>query len=108
MLQDYSEANAEGKQDMFEEAAERMITAEKALKAKDETIAALRARLAEAETKIESYEFIVENLTPKSLVYQETLTLVKSKLDYLQKLWSKEGVTDGLVDRINEALARKD
>jgi hypothetical protein len=55
MLQDYSEANTEGKQDMFEEAAERMVTAEKALKAKDETIAALRARLAEAEAALEPF-----------------------------------------------------
>jgi hypothetical protein len=29
MLTDYAEANAEGKRDMFEEAAERMITAER-------------------------------------------------------------------------------
>jgi hypothetical protein len=29
MLADYAEANAEGRRDMFEEAAERMITAER-------------------------------------------------------------------------------
>jgi acetylornithine deacetylase/succinyl-diaminopimelate desuccinylase-like protein len=31
MLNDYAEANDAGKQDMFEEAAERMVTAEKAV-----------------------------------------------------------------------------
>lgn len=42
LLADYAEANNEGKQDMYEEAAERMVTAEKAIKSLLETLDVVR------------------------------------------------------------------
>lgn len=56
MLQDYKESNDYGKQDMFEEAAERMVTAEKALVYKDETIARLTAKLDAAREALQGID----------------------------------------------------
>lgn len=36
----------------------------------------------------------------------EVLEAVDSKLTYLQKLWGKEGVTDGIVDQVRAAIAK--
>jgi hypothetical protein len=54
MLADYAAANAEGKQDMFEEAAERMITAEKA-------VTAMRERLTELNELVKHHREHHEN-----------------------------------------------
>jgi phosphatidylserine/phosphatidylglycerophosphate/cardiolipin synthase-like enzyme len=64
MLADYAIANDEGKQDMFEEAAERMITAEKGLKYASERLQqrqdAPAARIAQLEAALKA---IHRNLT---------------------------------------------
>ena len=36
----------------------------------------------------------------------EACQALKADLDYLQNLWSKEGITDGNVDRLNTAIAK--
>ena len=38
---------------------------------------------------------------------EAALKAVDAKLSYLQKLWGKEGLTDGLVDQIRAALEPK-
>lgn len=61
-------------------------------------------RLDNEETCIDAIDDAIEEI--KEL--RETLTMVKSILDYLQGVWGKEGVTDGVVDRINAALPKKE
>jgi hypothetical protein len=54
MVIDFKYSNDQAREDMFEEAAERMITAEKAIVYKDQTIAALEAENAELRAIVEA------------------------------------------------------
>jgi hypothetical protein len=50
----------------------------------------------------------LEREGPVMLECVETLRAVGHQLDYLQNLWSKEGITDGLACRIRDVLAKVD
>jgi hypothetical protein len=55
MVIDFKYSNDQAREDMFEDVAERMITAEKALVYKDKTIAALEAENAELKAALQPF-----------------------------------------------------
>lgn len=108
MLEDFGKANAEGKQDMFEEAAERMITAEKALRAKDETIADLKDKLS-----IKT----LENIKGASVLddKNETIAALRVRLAEAEKLITalcydtvRQYGENGLTEKAAAFLAKRD
>jgi len=48
----------------------------------------------------------IKELEVQNATLLEACKLLEADLDYLQNLWGKEGITDGNVDRLRQAIAK--